>query len=309
MRLYLPIVLLLGLCAYSFAVFQNEELNKTKDDFTQTLESIQDATIKAHGENDNLSQGISPYLDIYALPGCGDPSLARVLLEFDLNLIDPLKEIEEAKLILHNDETPYFKRKHIFGESENEVTVSGLQEAWDEKQVTWENQPKTSKLYRVSAIPSEEETSDFKMDVTELIMEMNVDKNNFFGFLLQLNEETPKRRYAYVSKEYQDKRLAPKLIIKYKKDPFDKERNKLKNLIGKDLEVFPNPSKGIVQIAYEGNLNHSLVIYNANAQEILSWETLPEKHKIDLTNYPEGQYFLHFTDGSTKYIEPIIIQE
>lgn len=82
----------------------------------------------------------------------------------------------------------------------------------------------------------------------------------------------------------------------------------LNELTGKDksIIVYPNPSKGILNIS-SSNIINSIEMYN-NLGVLVSKPEIMYNNQIDLSSLSKGMYFLKVTDGKQYHIEKVIIE-
>ncbi|MCX6308394.1 MAG: T9SS type A sorting domain-containing protein [Bacteroidia bacterium] len=79
------------------------------------------------------------------------------------------------------------------------------------------------------------------------------------------------------------------------------KKNSSKNI----LEIYPNPASGIVKIAWDGNPDASLRVFNQLGCEL----TLQKRSNyIDFTNQQKGIYLVKMSDGDKTYTEKIVIK-
>jgi len=84
------------------------------------------------------------------------------------------------------------------------------------------------------------------------------------------------------------------------------------NVFGKDLKIYPNPTKDIVFINIKSELIYkveSIKIFNSNASLIQELKfNADSKLEIDLTGKPSGVYFvhMHMNDGNNSITKKII---
>jgi Secretion system C-terminal sorting domain/Bacterial Ig domain len=75
------------------------------------------------------------------------------------------------------------------------------------------------------------------------------------------------------------------------------------------LLVYPNPFNDELTVNYElENNTAKLVIYNLVGEEIMNQNILENTTKIDLTNQPNGIYFVTIVDGNNRISQKIIKQ-
>lgn len=78
-----------------------------------------------------------------------------------------------------------------------------------------------------------------------------------------------------------------------------------------NLSVYPNPSNGKFQFALEGSQvlkNCKMEIYNVQGVRICQSVITNTKTDIDLSNQPNGIYFLKFFNGQTIITKKVVIE-
>lgn len=76
-------------------------------------------------------------------------------------------------------------------------------------------------------------------------------------------------------------------------------------------KIFPNPSKGLINIEFEGDINRNIriEIFNASGQSIFLKETIKEKIlQIDISQFSKGIYYLTGTFDGKIISEKIILE-
>ncbi len=71
------------------------------------------------------------------------------------------------------------------------------------------------------------------------------------------------------------------------------------------IDIYPNPTSGIVKIDYQNNKNMTVKIFNSTGEEINLQQT---GNEIDFSNAPKGIYFIRINDGTKNYSKKIFIQ-
>jgi PKD repeat protein len=90
-------------------------------------------------------------------------------------------------------------------------------EPWDESTITWINQPEVSDaIHLVLHTSSYPEENYLNLDVTDMIRAMYQEPEYYFGFCLQLQIEWPYRSMTFISSNFSEPELRPKLMIVYK---------------------------------------------------------------------------------------------
>ena len=70
------------------------------------------------------------------------------------------------------------------------------------------------------------------------------------------------------------------------------------------IEIFPNPSNGIVSISDASNTKLKIDLFNAMGEKLNSF-TNPEK--IDLSNNANGMYLIRMTDMTSEYVKTVMV--
>jgi plastocyanin len=77
------------------------------------------------------------------------------------------------------------------------------------------------------------------------------------------------------------------------------------------ISVYPNPSKGAFQVAVSGSLSNNsgkLEIYNLLGDKVYQTNITNSIAYVDLSNSPQGVYFLKLNDGEATVTKKIIRQ-
>ncbi|MHB2154418.1 DNRLRE domain-containing protein [Calditrichota bacterium GD2] len=101
--------------------------------------------------------------------------------------------------------------------SQSATYLRRVLEPWDEQTITWNTQPSTTTADEVSVPAPATTTSDFEIDVTNLVRIMNDGQSNY-GFLWILQTEQKYRSVFAASSDYSDPAKRPKLVVKYRSE-------------------------------------------------------------------------------------------
>ncbi|MHB2149759.1 DNRLRE domain-containing protein [Calditrichota bacterium LG25] len=101
--------------------------------------------------------------------------------------------------------------------SQSATYLRRVTEPWDEQTITWNTQPQSTTADQVSVPAPATTTSDFEIDVTNLVRLMNDGQSNY-GFLWILNPEQKWRSVFAASSDYSDPAKRPKLVVKYRSE-------------------------------------------------------------------------------------------
>lgn len=72
--------------------------------------------------------------------------------------------------------------------------------------------------------------------------------------------------------------------------------------------IYPNPFEGVVNISLKDISNTNIFIYNTMGQLVINEKANQYIQKIDLSNFPNGAYFIKVTAGNDVYTKTIIKQ-
>ena len=75
------------------------------------------------------------------------------------------------------------------------------------------------------------------------------------------------------------------------------------------LNVYPNPTDGLLTIELIGNINHTnLFITDVYGRAIFTRSITEQNSTVDLTNLSSGSYFVTVSDESSSIMKRIIIK-
>jgi len=162
-----------------------------------------------------LNFGTTSEISAMAWTNSGSESNSRGLIEFDLNIIPANSVITNAKLSLYFNSSSS-NSSHSKTSGSNASLLQRITQTWDEKTVTWENQPTTTVLNQVVLSQSTTSNQNYTdIDVTDLVIDMKNNPDQSFGFLLKLETESYYRSLIFASSDNTDPTLHPKLEITY----------------------------------------------------------------------------------------------
>lgn len=162
------------------------------------------------GSNDDLTVGAWTFN--------GNPSVSRVLIQFDLSSIPASATISNAKLSLYHNPNPANGNiGHSQLSGSNEAWIQRITSSWTEFGVSWANMPTATTQNQVVLPASLSNTQDYiNVDVSLLVQDMVSNPSQSFGFLLQLQTESYYRSLLFASSDHLNPALHPKLEIEYK---------------------------------------------------------------------------------------------
>jgi hypothetical protein len=144
----------------------------------------------------------------------------RSLIFFNMAALPKTAVIKKATLRLCYDvPIPWDSTIFIAPNSTAKVKAYGIlqqiTEPWDENTVTWNKQPKTTEINQVIIYPFIKNTNVIEIDVTGLIVvpASNALPNNGMLFKLYPNERF--KGFRFVSSDYSDAGMRPKLSVQY----------------------------------------------------------------------------------------------
>ena len=81
------------------------------------------------------------------------------------------------------------------------------------------------------------------------------------------------------------------------------------NLIQNSVLVYPNPTKGIINLDLTDVNETELTIYNGVGQKVLTKKINEKKSKLDLNKFDKGVYFLNFKNNNGASVQKIILDK
>lgn len=84
--------------------------------------------------------------------------------------------------------------------------------------------------------------------------------------------------------------------------------NSIKNINQIELNVYPNPTDGILNINHNSNEKINLNIYNSIGQLMLKKSDINKTEQLNVTNFATGLYLLNFETQNTQFTEKLIVK-
>ncbi len=156
-------------------------------------------------------------IHLYAWTQSGDLNVHRIVMDFHLSNLPSESVIDSAFLSLHfNTTSKYLDALGLEGHSgENSFTVEKITQEWHEQSVTWNNQPTTSDVNKISVPDSDDGTKDYKINVSSIISDLYNNPESGFGLMLKYQFEEPYKVIFLASSDHPNPALRPKLTIYY----------------------------------------------------------------------------------------------
>ena len=232
--------------------------------------------------------------------GTTNGHLNRALIGFDLSDLPTTTVINSAKLNLYALGATGVLQGH--DGTANATEIRRVPVAWDQTQVTWDNQPSLGTL--VTTLPqSTSPTQDYlDIDVTQAVRDMIAFPQNNHGFLLKLVTELEQNAMLFHSINSGDPLKAPKLVL----DIDCSSIVGLEEKIVVDFALFPNPTTNSVHFKgtmdFDGKVEFR--IYDLSGRELAIQDAgiiSAGTHTLDIStliaNQPAGIYIVRAQFG------------
>ena len=143
----------------------------------------------------------------------------RSLIWFDLSTLPSKAIIKKVILKLSYDIPIPWDSTIVVSSSSGATKPAGLLqqiiEPWEENKVTWNNQPKTTELNQVSIAPFVRNVNFIEIDVTGLFVSTATYSLPNYGLLFKLNLNDKFKGFRFVSSDFADASMRPRLSIQY----------------------------------------------------------------------------------------------
>jgi MoxR-like ATPase len=161
----------------------------------------------------NNNYGSIEDIHLYAWTQSGKLNVNRVAIEFDLSSIPTDAKIHQALLSLYFNSTSRYNNSH---QGDNAFYIQRIISPWQENTITWNTQPQATTINQVSVPTTTCGNQNLtKINVTNLVQDLIKDRQNSFGFLLKLQNETPYKILLLASNQHQNIDLRPQLEVNY----------------------------------------------------------------------------------------------
>jgi hypothetical protein len=192
-----------------------------------TTTTVYVATLQPGSEGkDALLSGLSPasnygnYLSLHARAWTvgGSLSLEKGILQFDYSSIPAGATITKATLTLYADTTEnYGTVGHSTLSGPNDWTLKRVTQAWSETSVTWNTEPTTDNVNVIQCAASTSPSQAYVFDLTSWVKDEILNPTSYYGFLMQINNQTPYRAIYFYSSDHPYSSLHPKMVVEYTK--------------------------------------------------------------------------------------------
>lgn len=172
-----------------------------------------DALLVNRVTQSNVNYGTEPDFASWAWTQSSSNTVARSLIDFDLSSIPAGSTITNATLSLYcNTSSAYTQLQSGTNASYLERVTS----SWNENTVTWNSQPTTTSLNRVSLATSTSTMENYtNINVTQLIADIQANPSSGFGLMLKLQTESNYKAMIFASSDHVDPLKRPTLQITY----------------------------------------------------------------------------------------------
>ena len=136
----------------------------------------------------------------------------RFALRFGFNTLPETVKIDSAFIYLSAYNPGHFGK-------ENSFIIKPISEIWINDEINWDNQPKSDSTRKIVVGAPANALENYRINVTEFIIEIVENRSPNFGFLFGLEDE--KKSYKglkFHSSESQDEMKRPKLEIFFKEN-------------------------------------------------------------------------------------------
>ena len=264
----------------------------------------QDALLHGLSSEANMNYGTNDQLPADAWTFSGIPGVVRSVFEFDLSAIPANAIIDSASLSLYAIDFTTGLGQHAG--SGNDAWLERVTSPWNEFTVTWNTQPSTTIVNRVAVPASISPTEDYlDMDVSQLVIDMHNNPSSSFGFMLKLNTEQQYRCLNFCSGNHANTSKHPKLKVCYHISTAIEDND------AETALVYPNPAATTIEIRNSRLEIRSVEIYNCIGEKIYSLQ--PEANNLyqavlNISNFPEGIYFVNVIGGKERIVKKVVIQ-
>jgi len=145
----------------------------------------------------------------------------KSLIWFDLSLLPKPSVIKKVILKLSYDVPVPWDSTIFFSNSGTAYSIKPagvlqqIIEPWEENQVTWYKQPKTTELNQVFIPPFIRNVNFIEVDVTNLFVSAAANPLPNYGMLFKLNQNEKFKGFRFASSDFPEAALRPRLSVQY----------------------------------------------------------------------------------------------
>ncbi len=268
--------------------------------------SFEDARNVNFGVQSSVNGGLHNVIRAEVWQWSNRSDTIRGLLKFDFSGLPKGATITSAKLSLYFYANPNFTQQV----GDNNLVIRKITSLWDERTVTWNNQPSTTDNNSVTLPPSTSETQEYlDIDVTTLVKEMAEDQERNFGFMFAMRDEVVFRGLTFASSDHSDPTKHPKLAITYARPSDVTEEKEAQSSIqfradesGRNLYINVAPSSSPllnvhISDASGRNVRNETYPLSANSRSLT----------VNLEDLADGVYFVVLQDQKTSAVRKIVL--
>ncbi|MES2560103.1 MAG: DNRLRE domain-containing protein [Bacteroidota bacterium] len=166
----------------------------------------------------NSSSNFGSYFNFAAIAWTrsSNPFISRSFIEFNLSSIPPNAVISSAQLNLYCNTISDQTQLHSSLSGSNECVIEKVTSPWGEKTMTWNNQPSSTSINRITLPQSTSSTQDYlNINLRSMIQDMVQLPSTNYGMVLKLLNESVYRSLQFASSDHPDSTKRPRLEICY----------------------------------------------------------------------------------------------
>ena len=162
--------------------------------------------------------GNSENIHIYSWTQGGELNVNRVLIDFNVSKIPSTAIIDSAYLSLYFNPTSVYNKSGKGNQGQDKIVIQRVLSDWNEKSVTWNNQPETTTQNQVVIDKPESNNADYTdIDITNIIRDIINNDEGRYGIMLRHQNEKPYNVVFFASSEHPDTEIHPELRVYYRK--------------------------------------------------------------------------------------------
>ncbi|MFI5141038.1 MAG: DNRLRE domain-containing protein, partial [Bacteroidia bacterium] len=275
--------------------------NNTTNCFTSRPNSINgyDSYVESNAATTNNATSVNNMA--YTWTFGGTPGLGRGLIKFDLSSIPSTATVTSANLYLYADinSTSGVNGQPTYGT--DSFLIKQITTPWTETTVNWNNQPSTSTVNMVSVPKSTTTTQNYNINIINLAQGFVSNPSTNYGFMYNMaNEVTAYSSVIFASSNHSDSTLHPMIKVCYTTSATTSinTNTSIKN----HLTIYPNPANN--KITIDANNVTDVKLFDVLGKQITS----TKDNVVDVSNLPDGVYFIQVKTNTTTTTQKIIVQ-